>query len=207
MYTSINVLEVAGFCPPVPIFLPLVGGTVFLGDFIIRITVSVDERLPYFQFKVGQLVDKMEETDIAVNYFATEEQCIRAHLPQMPELLIPFTSLKIDIYEKCKTHEFVSLAYIDHIENKADMLVDPEGILNTFIVASQYIVGKLVCCTIPSPPALLIIFPSVQAPVSLSLFNATQDVRGVSGYQLPSIRVAKSLDIPARMSVIIRLTR
>jgi hypothetical protein len=44
MYTSINVLEVAGFRPPVPIFLPLVGGTVFLGDFAIRRTTTVDER-------------------------------------------------------------------------------------------------------------------------------------------------------------------
>jgi hypothetical protein len=42
MYTSINVLEVAGFHPPAPIFLPLVGGTVFFGDFIIRRTVAVD---------------------------------------------------------------------------------------------------------------------------------------------------------------------
>jgi hypothetical protein len=119
MYTSINVLEVAGFRPPVPIFLPLVGGTVFLGDFIITRAVAVDERFPQFQFKVGQIVDKISETDITVNYFATEEQCIRAHLPVMPELLIPFTALKTDIYEKCNTHELVSLAYIDHIMNKA----------------------------------------------------------------------------------------
>jgi hypothetical protein len=140
VYTSINALEVAGFRPPVPIFLPLVGGTVFLGDFIIRRTVTIDERFPYFQFKVGQIVDKMSEKDIIVNYLATEEQCIRAHLPGTSELLILFTALKTDIYEKCKTSEFVSLAYIDHIENKADMLVDPEGIMNTYIVASQYIV-------------------------------------------------------------------
>jgi hypothetical protein len=97
VYTYINVLEVAGLCPPVPIFLPLVGGTVFFGDFIIRRTVAVDERFPHFQFKVGQIVDKMSETDIIVNYFATEEQCIRAHLPGTPELLIPFTALKTDI--------------------------------------------------------------------------------------------------------------
>jgi hypothetical protein len=141
MYTSINFLEVAGFRPPVPIFLPLVGGTVFLGDFIIRITADVDERFPHFQFKVRQIVDKMSETDITVNYFATEEQCIRAQLPGTPELLIPFTALKTDIHEKCKTHKFISLAYIDHIENKADMLVYPEGIMNTYIVASRYIVG------------------------------------------------------------------
>jgi hypothetical protein len=61
MYNSINVLEVAVFRPPVPIFLPLVGGTVFFGDFIIRITVAVDERFPHFQFKVGQIVDKISE--------------------------------------------------------------------------------------------------------------------------------------------------
>jgi hypothetical protein len=86
MYTSINILEVAGFHPPVPIFLPLVGETVFWGDFITKRTVAVDERFPYFQFKVGQIVDKMSETDITVNCFATEEQCIRAHLPGTPEL-------------------------------------------------------------------------------------------------------------------------
>jgi hypothetical protein len=141
MYTSINVLEVAGFRPPVPIFLPLVGGTVFLGDFVIKRTVTVDERFPHFQFKVGQIVGKSSETDITVNYFTTEEQCIPAHLPGTPELLVPFTALQTDIYEKCKTHEFLSLAYIDHIENKADMLVDPEGIMNTYKVASQYIIG------------------------------------------------------------------
>jgi hypothetical protein len=142
MYASINVLEVTVVRPPVPIFLPLVGGTVFLGDFVIRRTVAVDERLPHFQFKVVQLVDKISETYITVNYFATEEQCIRAHLPGTPELLIPFTALKTDIYEKCKTREFISLAYIDHIENKAYMLVDPEGIMNNYIVASQYIIGR-----------------------------------------------------------------
>jgi hypothetical protein len=151
MYTSINVLEVAGFRPPVPIFLPLVGGTVFLGDFVIRRTVTVDERFLHFQFKVGQIVDKMSETDMTVNYVATEEQCIRAHLPGTPELLIPFTALKIDIYEKCKTHEFVSLAYIDHVENKADVLVDPEGTMNMYIVASQYIVGRDPS-VVPFPP-------------------------------------------------------
>jgi hypothetical protein len=87
-------------------------------------------------------VDKMSETDITVNYFATEEQCIRVHLPGTPELLIPFTALKTDICEKCKTHEFVSLVNIDHIDNKADMLVDPKDIMNTYIVASQYIVRR-----------------------------------------------------------------
>jgi hypothetical protein len=97
---------------------------------------------PHLQFKVGKIVDKMSETDITVNYFATEEQCIRAHLPGTPELPIPFTALKTDIYEKCNTHEFVSLAYINHIDNKAEMLVDPEGIINTYIVTSQYIVGR-----------------------------------------------------------------
>jgi hypothetical protein len=71
MYTSINVLEVAGFRPPVPIFFPLVGGTVFWGDLVIRINVTVDERFPHFQFKVGQIVDKISETDITVHYFAT----------------------------------------------------------------------------------------------------------------------------------------
>jgi hypothetical protein len=151
MYTSINVLKVAGFRPPVPIFLPLVGGTVFFGDFIIRRTVTVDERFPHFQFKVVQIVEKMPDADITVNCFATEEQCIHAHLPGAPELLIPFTSLKTDIDEKCKTHTFVSLAYIDHIENKADMLVDPEGIINTYIVASQNIVGRDPSA-VPFPP-------------------------------------------------------
>lgn len=151
MYTSINVLEVVGFRPPVPIFLPFVGGTVFFGDFVIRRNVAVDERFPHFQFKVGQIVDKMSETDITVNYFATEEQCIHAHLPGTPELLIPFTALKTDIYEKCNTREFVSLAYVDHIENKAEMLVDPEGIMNTYIVASQYIVGRDPS-VVPFPP-------------------------------------------------------
>jgi hypothetical protein len=73
----------------------------------------------------------MSETDITVTYFATEEQCIGAHLPGTPELLIPFTALKTDIYEKFKTHEFVFLAYIDHIDNRAYMLVDPEGIMTT----------------------------------------------------------------------------
>jgi hypothetical protein len=151
MYTSINVLEVAGFHPPVPISLPLVGGTVFLGGVVIRRPVSVDKRFPRFQFKVVQIVEKMSETDSTVNYFATEEQCILAHLPGTPELLIPFAALKTDIYEKCKTHEFVSLAYIDHIENKADMLVVPEGIMNIYIVANQYIVG---CdrSVVPFPP-------------------------------------------------------
>jgi hypothetical protein len=62
--------------------------------------------------------------------------------PGTPELLVPFTALKTNIYEKCKTHKFVSLAYIDHIENKAYMLVYPEGIINTYILASQYIVGR-----------------------------------------------------------------
>jgi hypothetical protein len=42
----------------------------------------------------------MSETDIKVNYFATEEQCICAHLPVTPELVIPFTALKTNIYEK-----------------------------------------------------------------------------------------------------------
>jgi hypothetical protein len=71
MYNSINALEVAGFHPPVPIFLPLVGGTVFFGDFVVSRTVTVDERLPHFQFKVVQIVDKRSETDIELNYFAT----------------------------------------------------------------------------------------------------------------------------------------
>jgi hypothetical protein len=151
MYTSINTLEVPGFRPPVPIFPPLVGGTVFLGDFIIRRTVAVDERFLHFQFKVGQIVKKMSERDITVNYVATEKICIRAHLPGTPELMVPFIALKTDIYEKCKTHEFISLAYIDPTDNKVDMLVDPEGIMNTYIVASQYIVG---CdpSVVPFPP-------------------------------------------------------
>jgi hypothetical protein len=151
MYTSINALEVTGFHPPVPICLPLVGGTVFFGDFIIRRTVAVDERFPHFQFKVGQIVDKISETDITVNYLATEEQCIHARLPGTPELSIPFTALKTDIYEKCKTSKFVSLAYIDHIENKEDMLVDPEGIMTTYIVASQYTVERDPS-VVPFPP-------------------------------------------------------
>jgi hypothetical protein len=150
MYTSINALEVAGLCPPVPICLPLVGGTAFL-VILSSGELSLLMRFPHFQFKVGQIVNKRSETDITVNYFATEEQCMLVHLPGMPELLVPFTSLKTDIYEKCKTHGFVSLAYIDHMENKADMLVDPEGIMNTYMEASQYIVG----CNpyvVPFPP-------------------------------------------------------
>jgi hypothetical protein len=151
MYTSINVLEVAGFRPPFPVFLPLVGGTVFFGYFVIRRNVAVDERFPHFQFKVGHIVDKMSETDLTVNYFATDEQCIHAHLPGTPELLIPFTALKTYIYEKCNTHKFVSLAYIHHIENKTEMLVDPEAIMNTYIVGSQYIVGRDPS-VVPFPP-------------------------------------------------------
>jgi hypothetical protein len=151
MYTSINNLEVTGFHPPVPTFLPLVGGTALLGYFIIMRTVAVDERFLNFQFKVGQIVDKRSETDITVNYFATEEQCIHAHLPGTPEFLVPFTALKTNIFENCKTREFVSLAYIDHIENKADMLGDPEGIMNTYKVASQYIVGRDLYF-VPFPP-------------------------------------------------------
>jgi hypothetical protein len=73
MCTSINVLEVAGFRPPVPICFPFVRGTVFFVDFVIRRTVAVDERFLNFQFKVGKIVDKISETDITVNYVATEE--------------------------------------------------------------------------------------------------------------------------------------
>jgi hypothetical protein len=118
-------------------------------------------------------VDKRSETDIAVNYFATEEQCIRAHLPGTPELLVPFAALKTDIYEKCKTHEFVSLAYIYHIESNSDMLVDPEGIMNTYLVASQYIVGRDPS-VVPFPPTCTSHHPSKCTNTSILVYLQCQ---------------------------------
>jgi hypothetical protein len=114
----------------------------YSGDFVVRKVAAIDPQFCQFTFEVGQIVEKLSETDVTINYFATGKTTIRTYLPLLPENLLPYTAIKTNVYQKCKTSGFRSLAYIVHAEKKDKLLVDPEGILNTYTVTYQYIVGR-----------------------------------------------------------------
>jgi hypothetical protein len=43
---------------------------------------------------MGQIVEKVSETEVIVNYFATGEVVIKTFLPDTPEILPPFANLE-----------------------------------------------------------------------------------------------------------------
>jgi hypothetical protein len=75
---------------------------------------------------------------------------INNYLPETRNIIVPFTSLRTNIYQKCKTSEFQSLACVVHGNLKVELLVDPEGLLNTYVVTHQYVV-ECNPSTIPYP--------------------------------------------------------
>jgi hypothetical protein len=137
-----HAFEANAFTSPIPIFFPTVGGCLYSGDFVVRKVAAIDPQFCQFTFEVGQIVEKLSETDVTINYFATGKTTIRTYLPLLPESLIPYAAIKTNVYQKCKTSDFRSLAYVVHAEKKDKLLVDPEGILNTYTVTYQYIVGR-----------------------------------------------------------------
>jgi hypothetical protein len=52
-----------------------------------------------------------------------------------------YISVKTNIYQQVSTSNIFSLAYLLHADNKQKLLVDPKGLLNTFTVDRQLILG------------------------------------------------------------------
>jgi hypothetical protein len=49
--------------------------------------------------------------------------------------------VKTNIYQQVSTSDICSLAYLVHADNNQKLLVDPKGLLNTFTVDRQLILG------------------------------------------------------------------
>jgi hypothetical protein len=141
-----HAFEANAFTTPIPIFFPTVSGYLYSGDLVVRNAATIDRQFSQLTFEVGQIVEKISETDVTINYFTTGETTIRIYLPLIPESLLSYTAIKKNLHQKCKTSEFRSLAYIGYAENKDKLLVTPEGILNTYTVTHQYTIG----CNPPS---------------------------------------------------------
>jgi hypothetical protein len=84
MYTSLYDFEASTLRAPVPIFIPSVGGTVYYGDMAVRQRAATNKVFSKFEFVVGQIVEKVCETDIIVNCFATREVDINTYLRETP---------------------------------------------------------------------------------------------------------------------------
>jgi hypothetical protein len=54
---------------------------------------------------------------------------------------ICYIAVKTNIYQQVSTSDICSLAYLVHVDNKQKLLVDPKGLLNTFTVDRQLILG------------------------------------------------------------------
>jgi hypothetical protein len=52
-----------------------------------------------------------------------------------------YIAVKTNIYQQVSTSDIYSLAYLVHANNKQKLLVDPKGLLNTFTVDRQLILG------------------------------------------------------------------
>jgi hypothetical protein len=127
-----------------------VGGVVYYGDMFVRQRAVTNKVFSQFEFVVGQMVEKVSDTEVIVNYFVTGEVAIKTCLPETDEIIVPCASLRTNIYQKCKTSEFQSLAYVMHGNLKTEIFVDPEGLLNTYAVTCQYVV-ECNPSTIPYP--------------------------------------------------------
>jgi hypothetical protein len=113
-----HALEANAFTSPIPIFFPKVGGCLYIGDLVVRKVAVIDPQFCPFTFEVGQIVDKLSETDVTINYFSTGKTTIRTYLPMLPESLLTYTAIKTNVYQKCKTSDFRSLAYVVHAGKK-----------------------------------------------------------------------------------------
>jgi hypothetical protein len=140
MYTSMHAFEANALTAPIPIFFPTVGGCLYSGESVVRKVAVIDPQICQFTFEVGQIVEKLSETDFTINYFATGKTTLRTCL-LLPESILMYTAIKTNMYQKCQTRDFRSLAYAVHAEKKDTLLVDPEGIINTYTITYQYLVG------------------------------------------------------------------
>jgi hypothetical protein len=52
-----------------------------------------------------------------------------------------YIAVKTNIYQQVSTSDICSLAYLVHAKNKQKLLVDPKGLLNTFTLDGQLILG------------------------------------------------------------------
>jgi hypothetical protein len=54
----------------VPVFILSAGGTVYYGDMVVRQRAATNRVFSQLKFVVGQIVRKVSETEVIVNYFA-----------------------------------------------------------------------------------------------------------------------------------------
>jgi hypothetical protein len=114
MYTSMHAFEENAFTAPIPIFFQTVGVSLYIGDFVVSKVAIIDPQFCQFTFEVWQIVEKLSERDVTINYFATGEMILRTYDPLLPESLLLYTSIKTNMYQKCETSDFLSLSYIVH---------------------------------------------------------------------------------------------
>jgi hypothetical protein len=81
---------------------------------VVRKVAIIDPQFCQFIFEAGQIVEKLSETDVTINYFATGETTLRTYLPLLPDILPLYTTIKTNVYQKCKTGDFRYLAYVVH---------------------------------------------------------------------------------------------
>jgi hypothetical protein len=101
MYTSMHAFEANALTAPIPILFPTVGGCLYSGDFVVRKAAVIYPQFCQFTFEVGQIVEKLSDTDVTINFFATGETAIGTYPPLLPDSLLPYTATKTNMYKKC----------------------------------------------------------------------------------------------------------
>jgi hypothetical protein len=112
---------------------------VYYGDMDVRKVSAKDNELTSSLFLVGQIVGNVSESMLTINYYITGEAVTR-YLPHTEERMVPFVAARTGIYQQCDTNDFASMAYIVHGEDTSNLLIHPEGILNTFTVVQHLLI-------------------------------------------------------------------
>jgi hypothetical protein len=98
-----HAFEANAFTAPIPIFFPTVGCCLYSGNFVVRKVAVINPQFCQFTFEAGQIVEKLSETDITINYFATGETTLRTYLPLLSESLLLYTIWPILCMQKTRT--------------------------------------------------------------------------------------------------------
>jgi hypothetical protein len=142
MYLSHSAFEVTDLSDPKLAWVPGVGGTLYAGDFFIVKKPVTDAAMTPIPFKVGQITDVTTSTELKVNWFMTGDS-IRDYAggENNDEEDMCYIAVKTNIYQQVSTPDKCSLAYLVHADNNQKLLVYPNGLLNTFTIDMQLILG------------------------------------------------------------------
>jgi hypothetical protein len=119
-----------------------------------------------------------------------------------------YISVKTSIYQQVSTSDICSLVYLVHVDNKQKLLVDPKGLLNTFTVDRELILGcdtalvpivnkEVVSCTVD---VFQKTYPNLSS-MPCRMFEACRSVY-VTGFSMFSRQtIAQALQITCRVRI------